>query len=367
MNDESKAPHPFEVVCCIAMEDSQVLHHLAPLAMHPRVTRMWIVRSRESATGTIPNANYVLATEATRPGRWLRMSRECMRLARRPQVRAFVSFNPFPYGLIGAAAARRHGKPVHFGFVGSDWYRHMKGPQRALLHPWVRNASFYTCTGDEMRDEMIEAGFDGDRISPLPHCIDLERFELGTSNAPDYTCIFVGKLIELKRVDVILHAFADLLRTHPHETLCILGRGPLEAECRALTRTLGIENAVSFEGFHDNVQDYYRRARIDLIASRTEGYPFSLVEGICCGLVPVSTPAGTIADHIHDGDNGLLVPIGDAPAMANAIRRLLDEPGLYERLRGKVLTMRDEYSYERATQVWDPWLRRIANDTAPPR
>jgi glycosyltransferase involved in cell wall biosynthesis len=359
MSDAPKEPAPFEIACCIAMEDSQVFHHLAPLAMHPMVTRLWIIRTHASATGKIPKVRYVLTPEVRRPARWIRMLRECRRIAARPEVRAFVSFNPFPYGLIGAAAARRQGKPVHFGFIGSDWYRHMKGPQGRLLRPLVQNASFYTCTGEEMRTDMVHDGFDGGRVASLPHCVDLERFDVREPDRADYTCIFVGKLIERKRVDVILHAFAEVLRTHPNETLCILGRGPLEAECRALAGTLGIESAVDFAGFHDNVEEYYGRARIDLIASHTEGYPFSLVEGICCGLVPVSTPAGTIADHIRDGENGLLVPIGDAPAMANAIRRLLDEPALYERLRGEALKMRDDYSYERATEVWDSWLRRM--------
>lgn len=359
MSTDTQPNAGFEIACCIAMEDSQVLHHLAPLAMHPLVTKLWIVRSHLSATGEIPKAEYVLTPESTRPTRWMRMSRECARLAQRPALRAFASFNPFPYGLIGAAAAKRHGKAVHFGFIGSDWYRHMKGPQRAVLGPLVRDASFYTCTGGEMRNDMIEAGFDGDRIAPLPHCIDLARFRAHEPDTAKYTCIFVGKLIERKRVDVILHAFADLLRTHPNETLCILGRGPLEAECRELAKSLGIGHAVDFQGFHDNVEAYYAQARIDLIASHTEGYPFSLVEGICCGLVPVTTPAGTITDHIRDDENGLVVPIGDATAMANAIRRLLDEPATHERLRTAVLDMRDDYSYDRATEVWDTWLQRI--------
>jgi glycosyltransferase involved in cell wall biosynthesis len=261
------------------------------------------------------------------------MWRHCRRLAKRPEVRAFVSFNPFPYGLIAALAVRKTSVAMHFGFVGRDWYRHMHSPWSSLLYRAVRKADFFTATGQGMHDEMTERGIDGAKIAVLPHSIDLDRYPIADPGQAPYACIFVGKLIDRKRVDIILRAFAEVLKTHPQERLCIVGSGPLEESLKQLSRDLGIEGFVDFCGFTHRVADYLAKARIDVIASWEEGFPFSLVEGMCCGLVPVSTPVGTVRDFITDGSNGLIFPQNDVGALASSIRRLLDDPQQFRTMR----------------------------------
>jgi glycosyltransferase involved in cell wall biosynthesis len=84
--------------------------------------------------------------------------------------------------------------------------------------------------------------------------------------------------------------------------------------------------------------------------------PFAIVEGICCGVVPVSTRVGTIDEVIVDGETGFLVPPRNARALAAALNRLLDDPDLYVRLRAKVLEQRSAYDDGRAMAAWGPWL-----------
>jgi glycosyltransferase involved in cell wall biosynthesis len=341
------------------MEDAQVYNHLMPIARHPLVSRVWIVRSHRSGHGDMPGCEYLPAGADCKVVRWLQMWRHCRHLAQRPEVRAFVSFNPFPYGLISALAASRTATAVHFGFVGRDWYRHMQSPWAGLLYAIARRADFFTATGKGMRAEMIERGLDADKIAVLPHSIDLDRYPVADPGQAQYACIFVGKLIERKRVDIILRAFAEVLKTHPREKLCIVGIGPMEQYLKQLTRELGIEDSVDFVGFTHRVVDFLARARIDVIASWEEGFPFSLVEGMCCGLVPVSTPVGTVRDFIRDGSNGLIFSQNDVDGLANAIKRLLDDPRQLRTMRENVLQTRDRFSYDQATAVWDPWLRSL--------
>lgn len=349
-----------EVACCIGMEDSQVYHHLLPIALHPGVSRVWIVRSHEAAYGAIPGAAYRLVPAGFKPWRWWRMWRECLALARRAEVKAFVSFNPFPYGLIGSWAARRYGKQYHFGFVGTDWYTHMYGPLRRYLLGQARGAHFITATGEGMRAEMGAAGLDTSRVRALPHSVDLDHYPVADPAQADYTFIYVGKLVERKRVDVILKALARVLETVPGQRLCVVGEGPRRASLEDLAQTLGVAEHVDFVGFRRNVVDYYRRAKVDLIASTEEGFPFSLVEGICCGLVPVSTPVGTVTDFVRDGDNGIIVPVDDVAAMAEAMTRLAGDVAELGRMRQNVLGMRNDFSYAAATKVWDGWLQSLA-------
>ena len=132
------------------------------------------------------------------------------------------------------------------------------------------------------------------------------------------------------------------------------------AEHRQLVHDLGIESSVDFVGYVKNVQPLMAAAKIILIASFREGFPFSLVEGICSGLVPVSTPVGTIPDLIQNGENGLLFAQDDEDALAGSIISLIDSPEYYSRLREKVLSMRSQFSYGHATMVWDKWLSSLA-------
>ncbi|MBN1558262.1 MAG: glycosyltransferase [Lentisphaerae bacterium] len=350
---------PVEILSCLELEDSQVCHHLTPLARHPRVSRLWIVRSRRSRFAHIPKAEYRIVPRF-KPLRWLHMSRLCDSLLRRPDVRAAVSFNPFPYGLIAARAARRCGKAVHFGFIGSDWYLYTRGWKGRLLRTLVRDAAFLTATGEAMRQEMIAAGLPADRIAVLPHAIDLDRFPVGDPAQALYTCVYVGKLKAAKRVDLILRAFARLAAKRPDATLCLVGRGPQEGRLRRLAARLGMAGRVTFAGFTHDVGRFLSRARINVMASRQEGFPFSLVEGMCCGAVPVTTPVGTIPDHIRDHETGLFFPANDANALAACLERLVDDGALYRRLRANVLAERSRFSYEQATAVWDRWLASLA-------
>jgi glycosyltransferase involved in cell wall biosynthesis len=249
---------------------------------------------------------------------------------------------------------------MHLGFIGTDWNAHMNGPLGPLLMPLTRGADFCTATGERMRREMLAAGFDEKRVTVLPHGIDLDRHPVGNPGGARYACIFVGGLTRLKRVDLVLEAFAKVLASRPEAKLCIVGDGPQRGRLAALADTLGIGASVDFVGHTDNVASYLGQARIQLLASRREGFPFSLVEGMCCGLVPVSTPVGDIPDHVRDGENGLLFPVGDAAALSACILRLLEDRAVYERLRGNVLRGREAFSYDRATAVWDPWIRSLS-------
>lgn len=358
MNDP-KDSTAYEVVCCLALKDSQACHHLRPVAGHPAVSRLWIVRSRVSRHGAIPSGEYVLTPARFKPWRWVQMFRECLRLGRRPEVRAFVSFNPFPYGVIAHTVARRVGKPMHFGFIGLDWYRHVRGP----LGPWllriVRDAAFVTATGEAMRADMIERGLDPARIAVLPHSIDVDRFIPGDPAKMEYACAFVGELSRGKRVDRILDAFAGVLTQCPDERLCVVGDGPARAALEAQVERLGIVESVTFTGFQRDVHPYLAAAKMNVIASDREGFPFSLVEGVCCGAIPVATRVGTIPDVIRDDENGLLVAPGDTKGMTEAMLRVLSDDACYARLRANVLQMRSEFSYDRATTVWDKWFEAL--------
>ncbi|MCB9777868.1 MAG: glycosyltransferase [Alphaproteobacteria bacterium] len=346
-----------ELICCVALGDAQVYHHLMPLAEHPLVERIWLVRTHLPRTGPLPRTSLVPVPRSRRL-RFPAMQAQVLRLARRPAVRGMVSFNPFPYGLFGLPPALLGALRLHMGLIGSDWYRDAQGPAGPALRRTLRRADLVTVSGPLMQAAVVASGVPADRVAVLPHSIDVDRFATDLPRQVDF--VFVGQLIERKRVDRILDAFARVAVDHPHARLRIVGRGPLKDALRDRAARLGVAERVEFVGYVDDVAPLLGTGRVFVMASEMEGLPFALIEAQCSGLVPISTPAGTIADHVHDGVDGFIVP-GGAPAdLAARMGALLDDPDRLADMRRATLQVREGYRHAAAAAVWTPWLERLA-------
>lgn len=347
---------PFEIACCIKSWDATVYNHLMPIALHPKVTKLWIVRPQKSAFGDIPNAEYILTPAANKPLMWLKMYQACNMLTKKEDVKAMVSFNPLPYGLLAYMAAKKNNKPIHLGFIGSDWNKYSQKIGKDYLMQCYNKADFVTCTGHRMKQQMIQKGLTAPPIEILPHGVDQTKFKEDPSIEKKYSCVFVGQLNALKRVNDILLAFAKITKRYPTAKLCIIGDGPLKTNLMQQAASLKITHLVDFLGFQKDVHLYLQQSKMIIIASETEGFPFSIVEGASCGLIPITTPVGTICDHIKHEVNGLIFPTYDVDALANCISRILSDNQLNTTLTKGVNKLVSEFAYDKATTVWDKWL-----------
>ena len=135
----------------------------------------------------------------------------------------------------------------------------------------------------------------------------------------------VGSLKAQKNHALLLKAFAALPR--PDSRLMLLGQGSLEAGLRAEASALGIADRVVFAGFHPDPAPFYASADLFVLASDYEGFANVIVEALDFGLPVVSTdcPSGP-AEILKEGRFGRLVPVGDAPALAQAMDGALAAP-----------------------------------------
>jgi glycosyltransferase involved in cell wall biosynthesis len=348
-----------EVVCCVRLKDPVARHHLVSLARHESISKVWVVRHDKIGPSDIPKVEYILIPTCFKLFRFLKMISACIRIGRRKEVKAFVSFNPIPYGLFGWIGARINKKAIHFGFIGLDWNHYIKKSWGRIFLPILRRGDFITVPGGSMRREMLEGGFDAEKVMVMPHSTDIERFPVAENDSKKYCCIYVGELSKLKQVDVIIRAFAKVLQCYPQERLCIVGDGPERKRLEMLAKKLGVTESVEFAGHVENVQSYLAAAKILVIASKSEGFPSAMVEGMCCGLVPVSTPVGAIPDIITDGENGLLFVNGDIDALAECVKRLLDNQEFFDRLQKKIFQQRLIFSHNAVTSLWDNWFNKL--------
>ncbi len=177
-------------------------------------------------------------------------------------------------------------------------------------------------------------------IEVIPNTVTLERFdraqslraELGIA-ASQIVVSFVGQILENKGIG----AFLRMARGLQGEQLCFLIAGECRSPTRVpgaydvdrLQREIGGDSRIRYLGYRRDVENVFRTTDI-LVVPSCWGEPFGLIniEAGAVGIPVVATRDGGIPEIVRDGENGLLVEVGDDQALAAAVRRLVDSPGL---------------------------------------
>jgi glycosyltransferase involved in cell wall biosynthesis len=281
------------------------------------------------------------------PGRLLSRVAELAALARRERFDLLVSFLVGP-NVVSIAAARLAGIPVVIGersaprTVLSRANKQLKssGVWRTLVRLSYPRASAIVTNTNGAKEELTSfLGIAPDRVNVLPNPLDLERIRelaaepIGEAHWPSGpVLVHVGRFTYAKDHDTLMRGFA-LLRAQRPATLLLVGDGEDEARVRALCTELGLDNDVRFMGFTRNPYALLARGTLSVLTSRFEGLPNVLIESMAVGVPILSTACqyGPV-EVLGDNEYGVLVPVGDAAALAQAAARLLDDPEERRRL-----------------------------------
>ena len=163
-------------------------------------------------------------------------------------------------------------------------------------------------------------------------CPPVDRAALDTP-ADATVLLTLSRLHEKKGLDILLAALAQL----PQCIAWIAGDGPLEADLRSLAAKLGVAERVRFLGWRTDRGALLAAADICLLPSRWEPFGTVMLEAWAAGTPLVVAASQGPAALIANGANGLLVPVDDAPALAAAVQRLIEGPGLRTRIIGRGL------------------------------
>jgi glycosyltransferase involved in cell wall biosynthesis len=145
--------------------------------------------------------------------------------------------------------------------------------------------------------------------------------------------LMLGELGPRKGTPELVAALASPALKSRRWSATLAGNGPVEKYRREVAG-LALADRVALPGWQSGVEVRALLAAADIfiLPSRQEGLPIAILEAMAGGAAVISTPVGAIGDAIIDGETGLLVPPGDAAALANAIARLIDDPALRARL-----------------------------------
>lgn len=274
-----------------------------------------------------------------------------------------------PTGPAAVLAARRLRLPSVITMHGGDVYvnpaQGYDFPTRWYVRPalrWtLRRAQALTAITEDCRQHALRAGAPSESVHIVFNGTDLLRFSPDPSGVKPVDPRFGPRMVfacrqlfPRKGIRFLIEAVAELRPRFPDIHLVLAGDGFERPELARLTERLGIAGQVTFLGWVPNatLPPYYRAAAVSVIPSLEEGFGIPAAEAMGCEVPVVATDAGGLPEVVEDQGTGLVVPRGNAAALAAAIGSLLGDPERRVRM-GRA-------GRERALRLFD-WDRTAAD------
>jgi glycosyltransferase involved in cell wall biosynthesis len=250
---------------------------------------------------------------------------------------------------------------TYHGHVLSGYFGRAKQGVFRAIERWLgRRSDCLIGVSEATVDELVEM-----RIAPrekfraIPIGLDLESFltagradgdgfrgEVGAA-AEEVLAVFVGRLVPIKRVDLLLDAVAGARAEGAPLRLAIVGDGELREELERQVADLGLAGVVAFTGFRTDLPAIAAAADVAVLSSANEGTPVALIEAAAAARPAVATDVGGVREIVTP-ETGIAVPSGDAPALTRALVELASDRGRREAMGAAARShVRARYSSER--------------------
>jgi glycosyltransferase involved in cell wall biosynthesis len=322
-----------------------------------------------------------------------------------PQMDKVVVIHPPAWltSLVGAAIARL----ITFAYVAVAWRPHwiggyhlaFNGLAAGLMASIVGARSLYVSVGGpaeivgggvcsenpvlsaigvpdlQIERQLVRAAGQFDAIATMGHATIRFLRERGV-NAPlcvipggidsrvysdqrehrDVDLLFLGRLSRIKRPDIFLRAVRLVNQERCGLRAAIIGQGELRQELEALRDELGLGDCSELLGFQPDVSAWFRRSKIFVLTSESEGLSLSLLEAMMSGAVPVVADVGELSDIVENGVNGYLVA-GRSPAeFAAPMVSLLNDVDRLANFSSEARQSALRYEAHAVARLWDELL-----------
>jgi glycosyltransferase involved in cell wall biosynthesis len=262
---------------------------------------------------------------------------------------------PFPHIVFGLAAKAAARVRVFSTFYGLE-IRWLKKKFPYLVRPFaqlIRKSDEVTAISRDTAREL--AGIVKKDVPIVPFSVALGERPAAAEDRNEI--LFVGRLVERKGLPVLIDAFRDVQESIPHD-LVIVGDGPERPAIEERIRRLGLGSRVRVTGWVSAPEkdEYYRRCSFFVLPAvydkhgDIEGLGVVMLEAMAFSKPVIASNAGGITDVVEDGVNGVLVPPGDAPALARALLAMAKDEGARRRMgRNAKITVDEKFNWDKIT------------------
>ena len=176
--------------------------------------------------------------------------------------------------------------------------------------------------------------------------------------------VSAGRLDEQKNYGLLIDAFALMRQRLPGYKLIIYGEGPQRKMLEKKISDLGLEDVVSFPGRTEKIVEALQDASLFVLPSNYEGMPNALAEAMALGLPCVATdcPAGGSRFLIKDGENGILVPVGNENTMAEAMYQVLSDESYARNIAQHARLIADDLTPDKTYGAWERFISEVVSE-----
>jgi glycosyltransferase involved in cell wall biosynthesis len=290
-------------------------------------------------------------------------------------------------GLFLSIARSEHFDLIHTNgyfadIIGIPVSRILGIPTMATCHGFINNDAklrFYNkldlfalrfsnrilCVSGELKDLLIRSGVSSLRVRELRNAIEVERdqvyFQAMRQKTRHFFGVredeillgFCGRLSKEKGIQHLVEAGSTLLMMGLPIKILLIGDGPERPKIESLITASDLRNRCILNGFSEKVLDLLPAIDVFVLPSLTEGMPMALLEAMGQGIPVVASAVGEIPAVVRQNENGILVKPGRSEEIVSAVRRIIENRKLRERLSNKAFeTISNQFGLK-------PWVQEI--------
>lgn len=275
---------------------------------------------RENAGFEIPGCRYITLPGWTEkiPGKAFRRilrniiePLQIIRFSRQVKPQLIIGISIIPKGYYALIASWFGRSKSLINIIGNtveiETYLLFKGFWKRLNIKVLKKVDAIATKGEKVNQYLVKNGINPDKIFTFNGFIDTAFFNQTDTKLKPIDILFVGTFRPLKGPDRVLEIIRLIHLKIPDINAVLIGEGEMLRETKDMAEKYGLVNNVSFPGYVEHPADYFKKSKILLMPSVSEGLPTAMLEAMACLCVPILSDVGNISDAASHGKNSYLV------------------------------------------------------------
>ncbi|MFQ5456383.1 MAG: glycosyltransferase family 4 protein [Nitrospirota bacterium] len=286
-------------------------------------------------------------------------------ILRRHEIGLITAGDVLGIGLAAYILKKIYKKPIvlelHGDYLDNNYYINKGIEYKAanIFGKWLlHKGDLIRATSHKIRNYLLSFGIPEEKIFLLPHRTDIHIFRPGIETDSllkslginqEKILLFIGRFVPVKNLRMMINAFSLIVRSIPSK-LILIGGGIEKESLQKYVNESGLSSYVLFLDsiLYNQVPPYYNLADVFLLSSISEGRPNVIQEAMACGVPVIATRLSGTEELVEDGKTGFLVEVGDEKGMATAIKKILEDRDLRQKMSEQCrIKMENDWTWER--------------------